>query len=198
MRRPRLSALIRRQREKPFSPLQRRAPMCGELIKPKTPAALGEGPEQEPPPGGSPLLSRWPEGMEVAERESAGLASRPRVTSQHHVSSSLSEKLSSCLASPHRSWPAWPVPAHVAAAWGWRRGSSPPGWPCPCPVWGVPGCPGTAHPKVRGAGLAVSGGRRHGQGLAAWGCFPGDSQHSWQVSGGRRTPRQLSPPLASA
>lgn len=186
--------MIRCRWEKPFSPLQRRAPVCGELIKPKT-AALGEGPEQEPPPGGSPLLSRRPEGTEVAEKESAGLASRPRVTSQHHVSSSLLEKLSSCLASPHRSWPGRPVPARVTAAWP-PRGSSPRGWRCPCPLWGVPGCPG--HPKARGAGLAVSGGQRHGQGLAAWGCFPGDSQHSWQVSGGRRTPRQLSPPLASA
>lgn len=40
----------------------------------------------------------------MAERESperwAGTASRPRVTSQHHVTSSLLEKLSSCLACP--------------------------------------------------------------------------------------------------
>lgn len=30
--------------------------------------------------------------------------------------------------------------------------------------------------------------RRHGEGLAAWGCFPRDSQHSSQGSGGRGTP----------
>lgn len=51
-----------------------------------------------------PLPSHRPQGMELSERESprrwAGVASRPRVTSQHHVISLRLERLSSCLASP--------------------------------------------------------------------------------------------------
>lgn len=55
-----------------------------------------------------------------------------------------------------------------------------------------------SQPRVAVPRHAVSPAGRHGEGLAAWGCFPRDSQHSSQVSGGWRTPRQPSPPLPSA
>lgn len=71
------------------------------------------------PQGASlPLPSRRPEGMEVAERESpkrwAGTASQPWVTSQHHVISPHSERLSSCLASPELGTaPGLPAPSRA-------------------------------------------------------------------------------------
>lgn len=82
-----LSASIRCHWEKLFPPLQCSVQSCGELIKLKTPASLGEGVGLELPQEASlPLPScQPPEGMEVAEWESpecwAGIASRPITSS---------------------------------------------------------------------------------------------------------------------
>lgn len=145
----------------------------------------------------------------MAERESpehwAGTASRPRVTSQHHVISPSSERLSSCLASPELGTFAGGDDhlgsASILAGCAPRVGSaSPLGHPC---EMSAEASRGTAHPRlilkprVQDAqpGVAVPG--TLCEGLAAWGCFPCDSQHSSQVSGSRRTPRQPSPSLPS-
>lgn len=115
-----------------------------------------------------PLPSHRLQGMEVSERESprrwAGVASWPRVTSQHHVISLRSERLSSCLASPglgmEPGLPARPVPRSGGDG---HLGSTSISAGC-----GVSICSGgrnrgvprhrapLAHPKAPGAGLAAS------------------------------------------
>lgn len=118
------------------------------------------------------------------------------------------------------AWPAHPIlcpDAGVTAtsAVPVSRLGSRPGW-VPhlpwAPLWAVTGVfQGTAHPRLTPKPRAqdskprvaipqhaVPPAGRHGEGLAAWECFPRDSQHSSQVSDGRRTPRQPSLPLASA